>query len=164
MNDVLSPFLRRFVLVFFNDILIFSGSSKEHLRHVYAILDVLHQHRLFVKQSKCEFGATSIAYLGHTISAAGDSAKVQAVTNWPQPCSVHAVRNFLGMAGYYRKFVKDYGTIAAPLTALLCKEGFSWTEVAGVAFNDLKAAITSALVLALPVFTIPYIIERRFHL
>jgi len=77
---------------------------------------------------------------------------------------VHAVRNFLGLAGYYRKFVKDYGTIAAPLTALLCKEGFSWTEVAGVAFNDLKAAITSALVLALPVFTIPYIIERRFHL
>jgi len=164
MNDVLSPFLRRFVLVFFNDILIFSGSWKEHLRHVHAILDVLHQHRHFVKQSKCEFGATSIAYLGHTISAAGDSAKVQAVTNWPQPCSVHAVRNFLGMAGYYRKFVKDYGTIAAPLTALLRKEGFSWTEVAGVAFNDLKAAITSVLVLALPVFTIPYIIERRFHL
>jgi hypothetical protein len=122
MNDILWPFLRGFILVFFDNILIFSGSWAEHLRHVRAVLDVLHQHRLFVKRSKCEFGVTSIAYLGHTISATGvamDPAKVQAVANWPQPCFARAIRRFLGLAGYYRKFVKDYGTIIASLTSLL---------------------------------------------
>lgn len=131
MNDVLQPFLRRFILVFFDDILIFSSSWAEHLHHVRAVLAVLHQHRLFVKHSKCAFGEESISYLGHVISAAGvamDPAKVQAVTDWPQPRSARAVRGFLGLVGYYRKFVKEYGSIAAPLTSLLRKDGFVWTE------------------------------------
>ena len=154
MNDVLRPFLRRFVLVFFDDILIYSASLAEHLRHVRAVLTVLHQHRLFVKRSKCAFGVDSIAYLGHIISAQGvamDPDKVQAVADWPQSCSAHAVRGFLVLAGYYRKFVKDFGAIAAPLTALL-KEGFTWNEAAGAAFVALKTAITTAPVLALPDF------------
>jgi len=124
MNDVLRPFLRRFVLVFFDDILIYSSSLAEHLRHVHAVLTMLHQHRLFVKRSKCVFGVDSISYLGHIISAAGvamDPDKVQAVADWPTPRSARAVRGFLGLAGYYRKFVKEFGTIAAPLTALLKK-------------------------------------------
>ena len=120
MNDVLRPFLRRFVLVFFYDILIYSSSWVDHLRHLRAVLIVLQQHRLFVKRSKCAFGVGSISYLGHVItkaSVAMDPAKVQAVHDWPQPRSARAVRGFLGLVGYYRKFVHDYGTIAAPLTA-----------------------------------------------
>nr|CAB3502345.1 unnamed protein product [Digitaria exilis] len=104
-------------------------------------------HRLFVKRSKCEFGSTSVAYLGHTISDAGvamDPDKVQAVADWPQPHSARAARGFLGLAGYYRKFVKDYGSIATPLTVLLRKEGFSWIDDAAAAFAALKTAITTA--------------------
>src|SRR6185503_8422254 len=99
MNDILRPFLLRFVLVFFDDILIYSETWADHLRHVRTVFTVLHQHRLFVKRSKCAFGVESISYLGHTISAAGvamDPAKVQAVAEWPQPRSARAVRGFLG--------------------------------------------------------------------
>jgi hypothetical protein len=128
MNDVLWPFLRRFVLLFFDDILIYSSSWADHLRHLRAVFTILQQHRLFVKRSKCAFGKRSIAYLGHVISDAGvamDPAKVQAVSAWPQPHSARAVQGVLGLAGYYRKFVQNYGSIAAPLTALLKKDGFS---------------------------------------
>ena len=162
MNDILRVFLHRFVLVFFDDILIYSATWADHLRHLRAVLLVLRQHRLFVKRSKCAFGVLSIAYLGHIISAAGvamDPSKVQAVLDWPQPRSARAVRGFLGLAGYYRKFVHDYGTIAAPLTALTKKDGFSWSEEAAPAFQALKHAVTSAPVLALPDFAQPFVVE-----
>jgi len=160
MNDVLRPFLHRFVLVFFDDILIHSASLAEHLHHVRAVLTVLHQHWLFVKCSKCAFSVDSISYLGHIISAtrvAMDPEKVQAVVDWPQPRSTRVV-GFLGLTGYYRKFVKDFGAIAAPVTALL-KEGFIWSEAASAAFTALKTALTSAPVLALPDFTEPFVVE-----
>ncbi|KAM3243961.1 hypothetical protein ACQJBY_055715 [Aegilops geniculata] len=162
MNDLLRPYLRRFVLVFFDDILIFSETWADHLRHVRTVFTVLHQHRLFVKRSKCAFAVESISYLGHTISAAGvamDPEKVQAVADWPQPRSARAVRGFLGLAGYYRKFVKEFGVVAAPLTALLRKDGFSWSPEAAGAFTALKTAVTTAPVLALPDFTRPFIVE-----
>jgi hypothetical protein len=162
MNDVLRAYLRRFVLVFFDDILIYSASWADHLRHLHVVLVVLHQHRLFVKRSKCSFGVDTVAYLGHTISGAGvamDLTKVQAIHDWPQPHSARAVRGFLGLAGYYRKFVHNYGTIAAPLTALLKKEGFTWNDDAAAAFNALKGAMMSAPVLALSDFTKPFVIE-----
>lgn len=127
MNDVLRPFLRRFVLVFFDDILIYNSSWSDHLRHDKTVLEALRTHRLFLKRSRCSFGEESVAYLGHVITVDGiamDSAKVLAVVDWPQPRSVRAVRGFLGLAGYYRKFIRDFGVIAAPLTALLRKEGF----------------------------------------
>jgi len=130
-------------------------------RHLHAVLDMLLQHRLFVKRSKCAFGVSSIQYLEHIISAdsvAMDPAKVQAVRNWPQPRLARAVRGFLGLAGYYRKFVRDYGTIAAPLTALLRKEGFSWSEEAVAVFDALKRAVTTGPVLRLPDFTQPFIV------
>ena len=162
MNDILHVFLRRFVLVFFDDILIYSATWADHLRHLRAVLLVLRQHRLFVKRSKCAFGVLSIAYLGHIISTAGvamDPSKVQAVLDWPQPRSARAVRGFLGLAGYYRKFVHDYSTIAAPLAALTKKDGFSWSEEAAAAFQALKHAVTSAPVLALPDFAQPFVVE-----
>jgi hypothetical protein len=162
MNDILRPFLRRFVLVFFDDILIYSSSITEHLRHLRTVLTVLHQHQLFVKKSKCDFGVPSISYLGHIISADGvamDPEKVRAVTDWPQPRSARAIRGFLGLAGYYRKFIKNFGTIAAPLTALLKKEGFIWTDVTSSAFEKLKTAITTAPILAMPNFRQPFVVE-----
>ncbi|WVZ80867.1 hypothetical protein U9M48_028309 [Paspalum notatum var. saurae] len=125
MNDALCPFLRRFVLVFFDDILIYSKSWADHLRHLRAVLTELRHHRLFVKRSKCAFSVTSVSYLGHIISEAGvdmDPAKMQAIHDWPVLRSARAVRGFLGLTGYYRKFVHNYGSIAAPLTTLL-KEG-----------------------------------------
>jgi hypothetical protein len=108
MNKVLRPFLCRFVLVFFDDILIYSSSWSDHLRHVKLVLEAMRIHQLFLKRSKCSFGEESMAYLGHVISAAGvamDSDKVLAVVDWPILRSVRAVRGFLGLAGYYRKFI-----------------------------------------------------------
>jgi hypothetical protein len=162
MNDVLLPFLRHFVLVFFDDILIYSTTWADHLRHLRAVLDELRRHQLFVKRTKCSFGASSVVYLGHVISAAGvamNPAKVQAIREWPAPRSPRAVRGFLGLAKYYRKFVHNYGAIAAPLTALLKKEGFSWDDAATTAFTALKTAVTSAPVLTMPDFAKLFTVE-----
>jgi hypothetical protein len=114
MNDVLRPFICLFVLVFFDDILIYSKTWADHLR---AVLSLLRQHQLFIKRTKCAFGVTSVSYLGHVISEAGvamDPAKVRAIHDWPPPRSARAVRGFLGLAGYYRKFVHNFGSVAAP--------------------------------------------------
>jgi hypothetical protein len=162
MNDVLRPFLRRFVLVFFDDILIYSKAWVNHLRHLRAVLDELRRHHLFVKRTKCSFGASSVSYLGHVISAAGvamDPTKVQAIPEWPAPRYPRAVRRFLGLAGYYHKFVHNVGTIAAPLMALLKKECFAWDNAATAAFSALKAAVTSAPVLAKPDFSKAFTVE-----
>jgi hypothetical protein len=126
MNNVLRSFLRRFVLVFFDDILIYSKTWADHVRHLRTVLDELRRYQLFFKRSKCSFGAPSVAYLGHIISAAGvamDPAKVAAIHDWPPPRSVRAMRGFLGLAGYYRRFVNNYDTMAA-LTTLLKKDDF----------------------------------------
>jgi hypothetical protein len=162
MNDVLRPFLRRFVLIFFDDILIYSKSWADHLRHLRVILTELRRHVLFVKRSKCAFGVSSVTYLSHIISEAGvamDPVKVQAIKDWPVPRSARALRGFLGLAGYYRKFINNYGSIAAPLTVLLKKEGFAWGEEAAAAFDTLKAAVTTGPVLAMPDFTKTFVVE-----
>jgi hypothetical protein len=128
MNDVLRPYLRRFVLVFFDDILIYSPTWAEHLQHLSIVLNTLHANKLHVKRSKCSFGASFVAYLGHVISEGGvamDSDKVVAVSSWPTPRSARGLRGFLGLAGYYRKFIKDFGIIAAPLTRLLRRDAFT---------------------------------------
>jgi hypothetical protein len=130
MNDVLRPFLRRFIRVFFDDILIYSSSWSEHLRHVRLVFEQLQAHKLYLKKSKCFFGARYVAYLGHVISADGvamDGEKVQAVLSWPPPTAIRAVRAFLGLADYYRRFIKDYGVTAARLMQLLHKDSFRWS-------------------------------------
>ena len=134
------PFLRWFVLVFFDDILIYSRSWNDHTSHLREVLQVLQDNCFFVKQSKCLFGQTQIDYLGHVISIQGvsmDPTKVQAVLDWPTPRTVTDVRGFLGLAGYYRRFIHHFATIASSLTDLLRKDGFVWTEKAWVAFREL---------------------------
>ncbi|KAJ4778469.1 polyprotein [Rhynchospora pubera] len=162
MNDVLRPFLRQFVLVFFDDILIYSRSWAEHLKHVRTVLLQLRLHNLKLKRSKCTFGQTSVAYLGHVITHNGvsmDQAKVQAISDWPEPSSVRALRGFLGLAGYYRRFIQDYGILAAPLTKLLKKDTYSWSPEAATAFAALKKALSRSPVLQLPDFTLPFTVE-----
>jgi hypothetical protein len=122
MNDVLRPYLQRFVLVFFDDILIYNSSWAEHLQRVSIVLNALRAHHLHLKRSKCSFDALSVAYLGHVITKGGvtmDIDNVEAVASWPLPWSARGLRDFLGLAGYYRKFIKDFGLIAALLTRLL---------------------------------------------
>ena len=117
MNDVLRPYLRRFVLVFFYDILIYSSSWAEHLQHIAIVFNELRVHRLHLKRSKCSFGTSSVAYLGHVISANGvamDADKIVAVSAWPPPRSARGLRGFLGLVGYYGKFIRDFRLIAAP--------------------------------------------------
>eukprot|EP00267_Zea_mays_P048480 XP_020401050.1 uncharacterized protein LOC109942893 [Zea mays] len=162
MNDVLRPFLRRFVLVFFDDILIYIKSWADHLRHLRTVLTELRRHTLFVKRSKCAFGVSTVAYLGHTISVTGvamDAAKVQAIVDWLVPRSPRAVRGFLGLAGYYRKFIHNYDSIAAPLTALLKRDDFAWSDEAAAAFTELKPAVTTVPVLGMLDFAKPFIVE-----
>ena len=153
INEVFKEYLRKFVLVFFDDILIYSKSWEEHLRHVKMVLSTLRNHKLYVKREKCQFGQVQIKYLGHVISKEGvavDLDKVASMVDWPKPTSLKALRGFLGLTGYYRKFVQDYGKIARPLTNMLKKDSFLWNPEAKMAFEELKVAMTQSPVLTLP--------------
>jgi len=162
MNDLFRPYLRKFVLVFFDDILVYSPDMESHLKHLEIVLQLLKLHRLYANLKKCSFGSTQIAYLGHIISAEGVSAdpeKVEAMLCWPLPKSVTELRGFLGLTGYYRRFVKNYGQIARPLTDQLKKSGFQWNEAATKAFQALKEAVTNLPVLVLPDFNQEFTVE-----
>ena len=132
MNRVFKPYPDRFVIVFIDDILIYSKSREEHEEHLRIVLQVLRRNRLYAKASKCEFWLQQIDFLGHTICRDGikvDSRKAEAVVNWPRPTNVAEIRSFLGLAGYYRRFIQDFSKIATPLTQLTRKQKqFVWTD------------------------------------
>lgn len=162
MNEVFRDKLRKFVLVFFDDILVYSPDWTSHLRHLAAVLEVLQENILVANKKKCFFGQMSVEYLGHIISKEGvamDPSKVRSVLEWPIPKSVKGVRGFLGLTGYYRKFIKDYGKVARPLTELTKKDNFRWGTNAQAAFETLKQKITTAPVLSLPDFHKEFVIE-----
>jgi hypothetical protein len=122
MNDIFRGYLRKFVLVFFYDILIYSKSWEDHLYHLTCFFGILRTHHLFVRMDKCSFGQQRVNYLGHFIEQNGvavDPSKIQAMLDWPRPSNIKALRGFLGLTGYYRKFIQHYGTIARPLTQLI---------------------------------------------
>jgi hypothetical protein len=163
MNASLAPVLRKFALVFFDDILIYSQTLEEHVAHLWTILEILRKDQWQVKLSKCAFSQQKIAYLGHVISASGvstDDSKIEAIRTWPQPTNLKELRGFLGLSGYYRKFIRHYAIIIQPLTPLLKKGSlFIWTDASEVAFQTLKTALITAPVLALPNFSLPFVVE-----
>jgi hypothetical protein len=154
MNRIFRPFLDQFIIVFIDDILIFSQTEAEHEEHLRITLQTLRDHQLYAKFSKCEFWLSEVKFLGHVISGDGiavDPSKVEAVTDWQQPTTVSEIRSFLGLAGYYRKFIQDFSRIATPLTRLT-KKGvqFVWDSRCEEAFKCLKEKLTSAPVLMIP--------------
>ena len=149
-------------MVFLDDILIYSPSLDTHITHLIEVLDKLREHQLYLKVTKCSFAQLQLDYLGHIISGEGvttDPAKTAAMVNWPVPQSVTELRGFLGLTGYYRRFVKHYGLIAKPLTQLLRHKNFYWSEEAQQAFDRLKEAMVTTPVLALPNFHEPFEVE-----
>ena len=121
MNQILHPFFRQFVLVFLDDILIYSTSLEDHAQHLEQVLDTLRKHQLYLKESKCTFAKDSLEYLGHIISSKGvatDLSKIHDMLQWHVPTSMTELRAFLGLTCYYRKFVKNYGLMKKPLTTI----------------------------------------------
>lgn len=163
ISDTLKPVNRVCALSFFDDILVLSKTLDEHVHHLRQVLQLLRKDQWFVKRSKCSFGQNQLSYLGHRISAQGvatEPSKVRAVKDWVTPTDATAVRRFLGVAGYYRRFVRHFGIIARPLFNLLKKGTPSvWTSQTEQAFQVLKQQLISAPVLALPDFTKTFVVE-----
>ncbi|WVZ97679.1 hypothetical protein U9M48_043193 [Paspalum notatum var. saurae] len=160
MNSVFMNELDKFVVVFIDDILVYSKNEKEHEEHLRVVLSRLREHKLYAKFSKCAFWLKEVAFLDHIFSAKGvavDPSKVKDVLNWKQPQTVTEIRSFLGLAGYYRRFIKDFSKISKPMTALTQKNAkFAWSPKCEEAFGTLKKLLTSAPVLAQPDITKPF--------
>jgi hypothetical protein len=160
MNSVFMNELDKFVVVFIDDILIYFKSKAKHAKHLRIVLQRLRDHKLYAKFPKCEFWLDSVKFLGYTISKDGisvDPSKVQEAMDWKPPKSVHQILSFLGLAGYYRRFIPDFSRIAKPMTELL-KKGvkFVWSEECDHAFHTLRKHLTSAPLLTQPDMSKPF--------
>jgi hypothetical protein len=153
MNKVFMEYLDKFVVVFIDDILVFSKSEEEHK----IVLEKPREHQLYAKFCKCEFWPKEVGFLGHVISGEGiavDPTKVESVTKWQSPTSVKEIRSFLGLAGYYRRFIENFSKIAKPMTEMLKKETkYIWTEDREASFQELKKHLVAAPVLILLTYT-----------
>ena len=154
MNQVCKPYLDKFVIVFIDDILIYSKTEEEHREHLRLVLELLKKEQLYAKFSKCDFWIKSVQFLGHVVSSQGihvDPAKIAAIKNWEVPKSATQIRQFLGLAGYYRRFIENFSIIAKPLTMLTHKDKkFKWLKEHEAAFQMLKEKLTTAPILSLP--------------
>ncbi|GJT28620.1 putative reverse transcriptase domain-containing protein [Tanacetum coccineum] len=154
MNQVCNTYLDKFVIVFIDDILIYSKNKKEHEGHLKLILRLLKEEKLFAKFSKCEFWLSNVKFLSHVIDSKGihvDSAKVESVKDWASPKTPIKISSILGLVGYYQRFIKGFSKIARPMMKLTQKSvKFDWREKAEAAFQLLKQKLCSAPVLALP--------------
>jgi hypothetical protein len=154
MNHIFKSYLDQFVVIFIDDILVYSASEEEHEEHLRTVLQILQRCKLYAKFSKCEFWLDHIQFLGHVISKEGisvDPSKVEAVLEWESPKSVGEIRSFLGLAGYYRRFIEGFSSISAPMTKLLRKGAkFEWNADCEASFQELKKKLTTAPVLTLP--------------
>ena len=163
MNDLFQPFIDEFVLLYLDDILVFSQKWNEHVCHVKKVLDVLKKEKLYVKLSKCEFWKTSLVYLGHIVGHGQlkvDPSKVETIVNWPKPTSVAKVHSFLGAVQYWGRSITNFSIIAAPLHALTSvKQVFQWGGKKQKSFKTLKENIITAPVLALPNLQQPFGME-----
>jgi hypothetical protein len=153
MNKVFMQYLDKYVVVFIDDILVYSRSEEEHEGHLRLVLQKFGYHKLYAKLSKCEFRLKQVAFLGHAISKGGismDPSKVQDVLSWKAPMSVSDIRSFLGLAGYYRRFIEGFSKICKPMTELLEKDKqFKWTPAYEASFQELKKRSMTAPVLVM---------------
>ena len=145
MHRVFQPYFDQFVMVFVDDILIYSQSEEEHEDHLHIVLQVLKDHQLYAKFGKCEFWLTEVKFLGHVVSTSSvsvDPEKVEAIMSWERLKSVFKIRSFLGLAGYYRRFIEDFSRPAAPMT-ILTRKGvkFEWYDLCEKAFQELKGGL-----------------------
>lgn len=163
MNHVLREFLGKFIVVYFDDILIYSKNLDDHCVHLRVVLQVLRYENLYANLEKCVFCTDHVIFLGFIVSSKGvhvDEEKVKAIREWPPPKNVSEVRSFHGLASFYRRFVKDFSTLAAPLNEIVKKDvGFKWGEKQDQAFAALKEKLTHAPILALPNFSKSFEIE-----
>ena len=154
MNDMLREFVNDFVVVYLDDILIYSKSAEDHERHLRLVLQKLREHKFYANLKKCEFMKQEIAFLGHIVGVNGikvDPKKVQAVSDWEVPKDVHGVRSFLGLANYFRRFLQGFSKMVSPLTNLTKKTNqWEWTSECQEAFEWVKHALTNAPVLVSP--------------
>ncbi|XP_013624595.1 PREDICTED: uncharacterized protein LOC106330711 [Brassica oleracea var. oleracea] len=157
MNQALRPFIGKFVVVYFDDILIFSMTLDDHINHLREVLLVLRRDQLFATLKKCEFGSEQVHFLGYIVSSKGlavDPAKVEAIQSWPVPTTLSETRSFHGLASFYRRFVPQFSSLMAPMTDCIRREGtFLWTPEASHAFTIIKQNLSSAPILALPDFS-----------
>ncbi|KAD4585783.1 hypothetical protein E3N88_23384 [Mikania micrantha] len=154
MNRVCKPYLDKFIIVFIDDILIYSKTQEEHKEHLQLALELLRQEKLYAKLSKCDFWIREVQFLGHVVNEQGihvDKSKIEAIKNWEAPKTPTEVRQFLVLAGYYRRFIEGFSKIAQPLTALTHKDKkYLWTDKQEDAFQLLKQKLCSAPILSLP--------------
>jgi hypothetical protein len=161
MSDMIMPHMDDFVVVYLDDLLIYSKTPEEHLDHVEKVLGLLREQKLYARPSKCEFGVDKMKFLGHVVSSDGihtDPAKIQAIQDWPIPKSVKEVLQFKGLAEFYRRFVKEFSRISAPLSALTGNVPFLWGKNEQTAFEQLKYALTHAPILAPPDFSKQFLV------
>ena len=162
MNDVLRPYLDKFVVVYLDDILVYSDTWEEHVAHLRAVLQQLRQAKLYAKLSKCDFAKKEVEYLGHVVGSGNlkvDPMKIKTISDWPQPTCVRDIQSLLGFANYYRQFVKDYARITTPLTVLLHKgRDWMWGEEQERAFQQIKYMLTHAPILRLADPSKPYVL------
>ena len=167
MTEVLKPFLNLFVVVYFYDILIYNRTKEEHLKHLHQVLDVLQKEQLYLNLKKCSFMQSEVAFLGFIVSEVGLKpypGKVRAIVAWPAPQSIKEVRSFHGLASFYRRFIRNFSSIMNPLTGVLKKGEFEWTQSAQRAFERVKALMTEAPVLTLPDFAKLLLLNVMLHM
>jgi hypothetical protein len=153
MNKVYMEYLDKFIVVFINDILVYSRNEEEHEGHLRLVLQKLRDHKLYAKLSKCKIWLKQVAFLGHIVSKGGisvDPSKVQDVLSWKAPTSVSDIQSFLGLAGYYQRYIEGFSKISKPMTELLENDKqFKWTPTCESSFQELKKQLTTAPVLVM---------------
>ena len=163
MNHVLRSFIGKFVVVYFDDILIYSKTLEDHVGHIKCVLAVLREEKLYANVEKCTFCTNKVVFLGFVVSAKGvevDEEKIKAIREWMPPQNVSQIHSFLGLAGFYHRFVKDFSTIAAPMNELTKKDTpFQWGDAQDKSFQELKMRLTSTPLLSLPDFGKTFEIE-----
>lgn len=164
INEIFRDMLNQWVILYIDDILIYSNSLPEHIQHVRAVLKRLIQNQLYAKASKCELHQTCISFLGYIISPEGvamDQQKVDSVTYWPKPETIRQLQRFLGFANVYQRFIRNFSTVAAPLTAMVKANNarLKWSQEATRSFNQLKSRFSTAHILCHPDLNQPFVVE-----